>query len=474
MAESFSGTRVTVMGLGTRGGGVGVARWLVDQGAVVTVTDAKPPSSLESSVALLEDLPIRFVLGRHDAADFTREGADLVVRNPGVPRRATMLTLARESGLPVEMEMTLFLRNCPAPVIGITGTKGKTTTATLCAAMLRASDAPTILAGNMGVSALGQLAQITPDTPVVIELSSWQVEGLIEHRLSPSIAVITNIAEDHLDHYDGFADYAATKRGLIRHQQPSDVAILNADDPEVWRAAGETNARIIPFGRGDASRPGAWLQGDRLSWREDGDLISFQRPSGLGLAGPHGAANALAAMAAALMRGASPDAVGSALNAFTGVRDRMERVADIDGVLFINDTAATAPAATEAALRTLADRHVHLILGGSDKKLNLEPLANAAMSASSLHLLAGTATPHLRELLAARDRIALSVYDDMAAAVAAAMAQARAGDVVLLSPGCASFGLFQDEFERGQRFRDAVAALSTAISGQPITDLRQS
>jgi UDP-N-acetylmuramoylalanine--D-glutamate ligase len=471
MVDRYKGSRITVMGLGTRDGGTGVARWLVDQGAIVTVTDAKTGPTLEPSIAALKDLPIRFVLGGHDPKDFTPEGTDLVVRNPGVPRTAKMLSMARESGIPVEMEMTLFLRNCPAPVIGITGTKGKTTTATLCASMLREWDPCTVLAGNMGVSALGQLARIIPNTPVVLELSSWQVEGLIEHHLSPAIAVITNIAEDHLDHYDSFTDYASTKRGLVWHQRPENVAILNMDDPEVWGATRETAARIIPFGLNPRPQIGAWLDGNRLVWRQDGETHTLSRPDSLSLAGQHGAANALAAMAAAFIRGAPPHAVERALVGFTGVRDRMEQVAEIGGIHFINDTAATAPAATQAALRSLAGRRIHLILGGSDKKLNLEPLAEAAAAASSRHLLAGTATPRLRELLAARVPGPLIVYDDMHSAVAAAVAEARDGDVVLLSPGCASFGLFQDEFERGQRFRDAVATMSTTDPARRTADL---
>lgn len=458
MIDELAGSRVTLMGLGTRGGGVGVARWLAEQGAIVTVTDAKPEETLTSSLSLLSDLPIRFVLGGHEEADFTK--TDFVVRNPGVPRRAKMLRLARDSGVPIEMEMTLFLRNCPAPVIGITGTKGKTTTATLCAGMLRGWDSSTVLAGNMGVSALGQLADIGPDTPVVLELSSWQVEGLIEHRLSPHIAVITNIAEDHLDHYDGFDDYAATKRGLVQFQDATDVAVLNAADPDVWRAADETRAQTVPFGKETGSPRGAWLEDHNLVWRNGGDTTVFTRPAGLNLAGDHGGLNALAAMSAALVRGATPEAVQQGLAGFTGVRDRMEQVGEIDGVLYINDTAATAPAATQAALTSLAGRRVHLILGGSDKKLDLQPLTDAATQAVSLHLLGGTATPRLQELLAHSDRNGLTVYDEMMSAVAAATDRADRGDVVLLSPGCASFGLFQDEFERGQRFREAVAAIA--------------
>ncbi|MGI9253695.1 MAG: Mur ligase family protein, partial [Thermomicrobiales bacterium] len=195
--NGLRGARVTVMGLGTRAGGVGVARYLAGAGAIVTVSDMKPAAALAEPIADLAGLPIRFAVGGHDDTDFT--GADIVVRNPGVRRVNPLLQLARDHGARVEMELSLFLRACPAPVIGITGTKGKTTIATLTGELLRHWDPRTIVAGNMGISALGQLATITADTPVVLEISSWQLESAIEHGLSPHIAVLTTIAEDHLN-----------------------------------------------------------------------------------------------------------------------------------------------------------------------------------------------------------------------------------------------------------------------------------
>ncbi len=464
MDGDVAGKRITVMGLGTRGGGVGVARYLAQQGAAVTVTDAKPAEALVEPLAALAGLPIRYVLGGHDEADFTPAGADLVVRNPGVPRRAPLLQLARRHGLPIEMEMSLFLRACPAPVIGITGTKGKTSTASLCAAMLRAWDDRTVLAGNMGVSALGQLDRITPATPVVLELSSWQVEALIEHRLAPAIAVLTNISEDHLDHYDGFDDYAATKRGIACHQQPGDAFVVNADDLEAWRAAAETAARVVPFALLDRGGDGAWFAGGGLIWRSGGSDVRVAMPPNPVLAREHGVANALAAAAAAFLRGATPDAVEAGLRGFAGVKDRMEPVGEIEGVAFVNDTTATAPAAAIVALRSVNGRHIHLIAGGADKRTALDPLAvEAARRAEAIYLLDGTATPELKRLLEREGARTLGPFGSMAEAVSAAAERARPGDVVLLSPGCASFGLFSDEFDRGERFRAAVRELNASV-----------
>ena len=255
---SLRGKRVTLIGLGTRDGGLGIARYLVSEGAHVTVTDLRSVEALAGSLAALAEFPIRYVLGRHEERDFTPEGADVVVRNPGVPRRAPLLELARSHGIPVEMEMSLFFGVCPAPIIGVTGTKGKTTVATLTGELLRASFPDVVVAGNMGITALGQLSRLRPDVPIVIELSSWQIESLLEHGLAPHIAVLTLIAEDHLNTYVDFADYAATKRGIARHQRAGDWLVVNRDDPESWRCAAETKATVVPFGLADLDIDGAW------------------------------------------------------------------------------------------------------------------------------------------------------------------------------------------------------------------------
>jgi UDP-N-acetylmuramoylalanine--D-glutamate ligase len=462
VSDRLRGNRVTLIGLGTRQGGLGVARYLVEQGAEVTVTDLRPAEALAETLAALADLPIRYVLGRHEERDFTPAGADVVVRNPGVPRRAPLLELARQHGLPVEMEMSLFFRACPAPIVGVTGTKGKTTVSTLTGELMRAAMPEAIVAGNMGVSALDQLPRLRPDVPVVIELSSWQLESLIEHQLAPHIAVLTLIAEDHLNTYDGFSDYAATKRGIARHQQTGDWLVVNRDDPEAWRASGETAATIVPFGPCDHGAEGAWLWPEGFIWRWRGDEERWPLPQTPALAGRHGACNALAALAAAKLAGVDAEAIGRGLAKFRGVKDRLERVAEIDGVVYVNDTTATAPVAAVAALEALANGggRIHLLAGGADKHLDPTPLADAAACHGvRVYLFDGTATPALDRCLRQRGLSPAGPFTNMAAAVDAARGEARPGDIILLSPGCASFGLFRDEFDRGARFRDYVVGL---------------
>jgi UDP-N-acetylmuramoylalanine--D-glutamate ligase len=455
------GKRVTLIGLGTRRGGLGVARYLVSQGAQVTVTDQRPAEALAEPLSALAGLPIRYVLGRHEERDFTPRGADLVVRNPGVPRRAPLLELARSHGVAIEMEMSLFFRACPAPIIGVTGTKGKTTVSTLLGAILREGNPDVITAGNMGISALEQLPRLRPAVPVVIELSSWQLEALIEHGLAPSIAVLTLIAEDHLNTYDGFADYAATKRGITRHQRPGDWLVVNSNDPEAWQAAAETAATVVPFGERDTGTDGAWRTPNGLVWRWRGEEWHWPLPSSPALAGGHGARNALAALAAAALAEANEGEIARGLAAFAGVADRMELVAEIGGVRFINDTTATAPVAVVAALEALSSgtRRVHLLAGGADKCLDPTPLADAvARGGARVYLFDGKATPALKHALNTRGVAACGPFGDMAEIVGAAWNEAQPGDAILLSPGCASFGLFRDEFDRGAQFREVVAA----------------
>ena len=464
MGLDLRGKRVTLIGLGTRAGGLGVARYLAGQGAEVTVTDMRPAEALAEPLAALADLPIRFVLGGHQERDFTPQRADLIVRNPGVPRRASLLELARSHDIPVEMEMSLFFRACPAPIIGVTGTKGKTTVSTLAGELLRSAFPDVVVAGNMGVSALEQLPRLHPEAPVVIELSSWQLEALIEHGLAPRIAVLTLIAEDHLNTYDGFADYAATKRAITRHQHPGDWLVVNRDDPEAWQAAGDTAATVVPFGNGNHGDDGAWLTAEGLLWRWRSAETRWPRPASPALVGRHGARNALAALASAMLAGVNPDAIGRGLETFRGVKDRMETVAEVDGVTFINDTTATVPAATVAALDALGETagQIHLLAGGADKGLDPWSLAEAAARhQTKVYLFAGTATPALDLALRNRGLTPRGPFAGMTEAVAAAHREAKPGDVILLSPGCASFGLFRDEFDRGDRFREVVAELAT-------------
>ncbi len=455
------------MGLGVLGGGVGVARYLASHGAQVTVTDMRDADTLRESIRHLEGLPIAYHLDGHDLHDFSSVGADIVVRNPGVRPDSPFLNAARADGVRVEMEMTLFFRDCPAPILGVTGTKGKTSVSTLCGEILRQWRNDTLLAGNMGISALAEVDSLLPDTPVVIELSSFQLEALDENKLGPHVAVITNISEDHLDRYDSYEHYVQTKLTIGHHLDATSFLVYNLDDVESRRVVDETSAILVPFGLHDRREDGAWLDGKELVWRFGGIETRWPRPSQISLSGNHGALNVLAAIAATSLYGAPADAIARGLETFSGVANRLEEIATVDGVLFVNDTSATAPAATIAALDVLTPRagQLHLIAGGSDKGVDFGELGQAIAAAKArVFMLEGTATPVLTDHIERHGGTVDGPYASMIDAVQAAIAEAKSGDIVALSPGCASFGMFRNEFERGEQFRAAVHRARSALS----------
>ena len=429
-AGNLAGCRAVVMGLGLHGGGVGVAQYLAAQGAAVTVTDLRDEATLQPSLAELEGLPLRYVLGRHEDEDFQR--ADLVVRNPAVPLDSPYLALAQEAGARIEMESSLFVNACPSAFIaGITGTKGKTTTTVLLSQMLDAADYHVVTAGNLRVSMLSQLAEITAETRVVLELSSWQLEAFVPHAFSPPLAVVTNVLPDHLNRYAGMDDYAAAKEINVRYQDAEDVAVLNKGNGYTWRMGRRAPGTVV--------------------WFSDQDTVPGAADSAA--KGAHQRENMAAACAAARAWGVTDAAVASAVRAFRGVPHRQELVREWRGIRFINDTTATMPTATVACIEAIPEPKV-LILGGADKCLDFTDLARTLHAHRELIrgivLLEGSATDRLA------NELPLPVagrYADIAQALDQAVALARSGDAVILSPGCASFGMFNHEFERGEVFR---------------------
>ena len=434
--ESLSGCRAVVMGLGLHGGGVGVAQYLAAQGAVVTVTDLRDEGTLQPSLAELEGLPLRYVLGRHEDADFRH--ADLVLRNPAVPLDSPYLALAQEAGARIEMESSLFVKACPSAFIaGITGTKGKTTTTIVLSQMLSAAGYHVVTAGNLRVSMLSQLGSITAETRVVLELSSWQLEAFVPHAYSPPLAVVTNVLPDHLNRYAGMDDYAAAKEINVRYQGPNDLAVLNRD-----------NAYTQAMG---ARAPG------KVEWFSGQDVIPGMADV-LG-SGAHQRENMAAAGAAARQWDANDGAIATTVRNFTGVPHRQELVREWRGIRFINDTTATMPTATVACIEAIPGPKV-LLLGGADKKLDFTGLAQALdlhkEEIRGIVLLEGSATDRLA---AALPLPVAGRYSDIQEALSKAVALARPGDAVVLSPGCASFGMFQHEFERGDTYRAWVTQL---------------
>ncbi len=457
--------RVLVMGLGLHGGGLGVTRWLLKQGAQITITDLRTADVLKPTLEQIDSSQVDFVLGEHRERDF--ENADLIIRNPGVPRESRYLQIAREKNIPIRMELGLFTELLPhgmEQVVGITGTKGKTTTTLMVGAILKRANPKTIIAGNLRVAALELIDSIDAETPVVLEMSSFQLEEFQELKRSPHIAALTNIFPDHLNRYRDMDEYAWAKAQIFLHQQPRDFVILNFDNGISTRLRPKAIGQVIWFSRTRAIKQGARLDKDWLVWNNENGSHKIMPVSDL-IAGEHNIENALAAIATAKAWGAPNEIIAETLREFRGVPHRLELVREINGVQYINDTTATAPNATIVALKTLAPRggNIFLIAGGYDKGLPYADMARAiAESKARVILLDGTATEKIERALEqanAQTQIAARAKN-LRDAIEFGKNSARAGDIVLLSPGAASFGMFANEFERGDTFREIVRAIS--------------
>ncbi|QDU38834.1 UDP-N-acetylmuramoylalanine--D-glutamate ligase MurD [Maioricimonas rarisocia] len=455
----FDGMRVTVMGLGTFGGGVGVTRYLVERGAIVTVTDLQAADALAGSLEQLRDVPPAALhLGGHQDADF--ENADLVVVSPAVPLDNRWLRRATAAGALLTSEINLFCLGCPARVIGVTGSSGKSTTAALIAALLQASGRRSWLGGNIGESLLPRLDEIAADHLVVLELSSFQLEPLDAIRWSPDVAVVTNFAPNHLDRHGTLAAYEHAKQTILRWQQDEDIAVLNAEDGQV--AAWPVKGRVIRFGESVDEGEHVQIRREVLEVRiADAEATLFT--AGAPLQGRHNRANIAAAVAAVVAATGSANSalLEAALSQFRGLPHRLEAVGAAAGRLFVNDSKSTTPEATVAALEAFR-RPVMLIAGGADKGVDLVPLAREIASRAKGVALIGAVGPELERLIAAAQqgqRPFRHVARSLEHAVRWAFENSDEGDVILLSPGCASFGWFSSYVDRGQQFVSVVERL---------------
>jgi UDP-N-acetylmuramoylalanine--D-glutamate ligase len=464
---TYSGLKVLIMGLGLHGGGVESARYLARKGAELTVTDLRDEKALTPSLEKLQDaggLPIRYVLGRHELKDF--ENADMVVKNPGVPPDSPFLRAAKRT----ETDISLFLADCPARLSAVTGSKGKSSTASaLCWVLTEARQRGLLsgrayLGGNITRSPLSFLEALEPGDDVVLELSSWQLGDLGgktrpngEALLKPRAAVITAIMADHQDRYGSMEAYVADKRVIAAGQGKGDVLVV-PDDP--WGRSFIREARPLVYAGAPlpAGIAGGWLTG-----KDGPGLARLNResppvelvPPRLLVPGYHQKKNLLAAALALPDLGLPPDLIREALGTFPGIEHRLEFFHEAGGIRFYNDTAATIPEAAAAAAESF-DAPPVLIAGGADKALDFTPLVRAAARVKTLVLLAGTGTDKLRPLLDGAGIPYRGPFDSVEDALGASLEGARPGDRVILSPGCASFGMFLNEFDRGRRWKEAV------------------
>jgi UDP-N-acetylmuramoylalanine--D-glutamate ligase len=441
------------MGLGRFGGGLGAALFLASQGARVTVTDLKTPEQLHDSVAALADLPVELHLGGHLDADF--RNADLIVVSPAVPKSAPMLAVARTAGVPLTSEMNLFLERCPARIVAVTGSAGKSTTSTLLSLALT-STYRTHFGGNIGRSLLASLPEIQPGDRVCLEISSFQLEDAAALSWSPHLAVVTNLSPNHLDHHGTMEAYAAAKQNILRWQTAKDFAILPADDPVVstWGHLGR--GQVYFFSTRHPVAGGAWLEGDTVVLRRDGAVERCLLKEALTLPGEHNVGNFLAAALAAWLDGVPLEATARATRDFRGLPHRLCLVAEVGGVGYYNDSKATTPAAAAVALDSFPAGRIIAMAGGYDKKIDLAPLADALARQARVVLLIGATAPLLADLLAARRHPQVESVGTLDRAVERAHELARPGDVVLMSPGHASWDQYENYEERGRQFEECV------------------
>ncbi len=460
MQYEFKNKKITVMGLGLFGGGVGVAQFLARQGARVTVTDLRKVAELSSSIKLLEGLPISYKLGEHSEEDFTN--ADMVVVNPAIPKNSKFIQIARNNRVPLDTEMNIFFKLCPAPIIGITGSNGKSTTTTITGKILEETQRKTWVGGNIGKSLLGDLEEMKPADIVVLELSSFQLEELNHTGKSPHISIVTNISPNHLDRHAGMDEYIQAKKAIILHQNFTDYAVLNYDDPELRRWEKDCKGRVLWYSAKQTMTDGAFVKGNDIVVSLNGQSMAIPCVSSIKIPGMHNLQNVLAASCAAYLAGAREQHIEKAITTFTGLEHRLEFVREVHGVKYYNDSKATTPKSSIAAI-TAFQSPVILIAGGYDKGSSFEEFAGGCAQHTKAVVLIGKTAEKIQELIlkkkGPKETPRIFIQKTFGEAFRQASALAKTGDIVLLSPACASYDMFLNYEERGKQFKDMVKAL---------------
>jgi UDP-N-acetylmuramoylalanine--D-glutamate ligase len=438
--------KVLVIGLARTGREC--ARFLLQQGAKVSISDLRNGAELRKEIASLAGLPLSYQLGGEEKSWL--DCIDYVVPSPGVPMDNLLLRDAVARKIPVLSEIELAYRYFDAPLVAITGTNGKSTTTTLIGKMLEADGKKVFLGGNLGAPFIGAVTG-SWDWGVV-EISSFQLEWVDEFR--PRIAVLLNITEDHLDRYATFADYCQAKERIFAAQQSADVAILNRDDPLVWALRPRLAARVVSFGIGEVAE-GLFATPTEVIWR-DGAVEERFSLTWTKIQGVHNVENIMAAIAAVKCAGVSRRAIQQSLEEFPGLEHRLEFVREKDSVRYYNDSKGTNVDAVVKSLASFSGR-VILLAGGVDKGGDYGPLADRIKRQVRRLVLFGAAKQTIAGALGQLTTTVL--VDDIAAAVRDAAAHAQPGDVVLLSPACSSFDQFRNYAERGKTFKNLVQAL---------------
>ncbi len=459
----YRGKEVVVVGLGRSG--VAAARFLAERGARVIACDAKPREALAEASDALAHLPVEL----RCSSDEVPTAVDLIVASPGVATDAPWVDRARARGVPIVGELELAVREIDRPIVAITGTNGKTTTTALVGHLLEHAGMQPCVAGNIGTPLIAEIDRARDADAVVLEVSSFQIETA--PSLAPQMAIWLNATPDHLDRHGSFDGYVAAKARLFAQIAEGGSGIYNADDEAVTQAVLQTPRRLLPFdatGRllGEGTRgPRAWFDAGRLAVDVEGGAVRHFDLTRVALPGRHNRENMLAALAAALLCGAEAEALRRGLECFRGLPHRLELVVWHEGVPYYDDSKGTNVGATVRALEAFAEPIV-LIAGGRNKGADFAALAPIVRERVKQLVLIGEAADEIAA--AVGGAVPTARASDMSKAVARAAAAASPGDVVLLSPACASFDQFRDYADRGRRFAEAVRALATSAEGDGV------
>jgi len=457
--------RITIMGLGLNQGGLGVARFLANTGANILVTDLKTKEELGLSLKKLKNFKVKYTLGEHKEEDFIN--TDLVIQNPAVPHNSKYLKIARKHKIPIKTDLDLFFQLCPSKnIIAVAGTKGKSTVSQLIYHIFKEAQKDTILAGNIGISVLDILEKITPQTWLILEISTWQMEGIKDRKFRPQTAVLTNILPDHLDRYPHYKEYVRSEKLIFRYQNPKDYLVVNYDNEETNKIKEETGLSLYWFSAKEKIEPGCYLENDELVFQSEKHKIVFAKISDLLLPGLHNLENILAASTVGFIHNIPGEIILKTLKKFSGIPYRLEFIGEFRGIKFYNDTCATTPEATLAALESFPKQPIILILGGKDKKLDYENFGIAIgknKEIKNIVLLQHPAYDASQKILFILkkhlDSEKIIQTSNLKVGVEIALQQAKANDLILLSPAAASFGMFKNEFDRGDQFNKIVKNL---------------
>jgi UDP-N-acetylmuramoylalanine--D-glutamate ligase len=453
-AVELKNKRVLVVGLGKSG--KSAALFLRERGAQVTVSDSRSAEALAGEIPALLDAGIMVETGGHGLLTFRRQ--DLIVVSPGVPYDTPELKQVRAFGLPIIGELELASRFLQGQIVAITGSNGKTTTTSLLGKIFADAGGPTLVGGNIGTPVIDLIAQSTPETTSVLEVSSFQLETVEQFR--PHIAVVLNITQDHLDRHGTFENYAAMKARITAQQTPDDFFVLNAEDKPTQLLAAKTKAQVFWFSGRRPIKQGAFAHGESIVFlpREGAKPEPVMPLAEIPLKGAHNVENVLAAVCAARLGGVSAESIRASVAGFKAVEHRLEFVATVRGVAFFNDSKATNVDATKKALEAFPGG-VHLILGGKDKNSDYTELADLLRARVKIVYTIGSAAEKIERHLAGVVKIVSAGTLDSAVRQAAQLAVA--GDVVLLAPACASFDQFTSYEQRGRVFKELVQGLAS-------------